>query len=326
MYNNMSSLLEVQDLRTYFFTKYGVVKAVDSVGFRVDRRETLGLVGESGCGKSITCLSILRLVPEPAGKIIGGKVIFEGEDLLRKSEAEMRHIRGRKISIILQDSMTSLNPAFSIGDQVAETVRLHQGLKGKSLWSKVVEALQLVRIPDAEVRVSDYPHQMSGGMRQRVSGAIALSCTPSLLIADEPTTSLDVTIQAQYLELLKRLQEEFELGMIFVTHDLGIVAQMCDKAAVMYAGKIVEMAATQELFQNPMHPYTVGLLKCVPKLGARMTKLATIEGQPPNLVNMGQGCSFAPRCSQAMEICRAQSPGPVLYGKDHLIQCWKASQ
>ncbi len=263
-------LLQVENLKTYFFTRQGVVKAVDEVSFSIGKGESLGLVGESACGKSITCLSILRLVPEPAGKIVGGRIIFEGEDLLKKSWTEMRRIRGKKISMILQDPLTSLNPSFTIGSQVGEAIALHQRARGRTLRQKIIEALRLVSIPDAETRMRDYPHQMSGGMRQRVIGAIALSCQPSLLIADEPTTSLDVTIQAQYLRLLKELQQKAGTSLLFVTHDFGIVRRMCDKVAVMYAGKIVEIAQSREIFDNPIHPYTRALIACLPKMEAQV--------------------------------------------------------
>src|SRR5687767_3542493 len=260
------SLLEVRDLRTYFYTRRGVVKAVDGTTFSVGRGETLGIVGESGSGKSMTCLSVLRLVPEPGGRIVGGQIIFDGEDLLAKSPEEMRQLRGSRIAMILQDPMASLNPALTVGEQIAETLRLHRGLRGRDLDRRVLELLHQVRISDPERRVYAYPHQMSGGIRQRVAGAIAISCRPSLLIADEPTTSLDVTIQAQYLRLLKDIQRETNLAMIFVTHDLGIVAKLCDRVAVMYAGRIVETGTTREIFTRPRHPYTIGLLRCLPTL------------------------------------------------------------
>ncbi|MBU0777840.1 ABC transporter ATP-binding protein, partial [Patescibacteria group bacterium] len=259
-------MLEVRNLKTYFFTRHGVVKAVDGINFRVGDGENLGLVGESGCGKSVTALSILRLVPSPPGRILEGEILLDGEDILKKSEAMMRKIRGVKISIILQDPLTSLNPAYTIGDQIGEAVEIHQHLRGKLVFRKVVEVLKLVRVPEPEVRAGDYPHQMSGGMRQRVAGAIALSCQPRLLIADEPTTSLDVTIQAQYLDLLKQIQEQSGISIVFVTHDFGIVARMCDHVAVMYAGKIVEFSRVKEIFDNPCHPYTTALLKCLPRL------------------------------------------------------------
>ena len=316
-------LLEVEDLRTYFFTRRGVAKAVDRVSFSVSEGETLGLVGESACGKTITCLSILGLVPEPAGKIVGGRIIFQGQDLLKKSPDEMRRIRGAKISMILQDPLTSLDPAFTIGDQVGEVISLHQKITGKMLLQKVIEALKLVKVPAAETRVRDYPHQMSGGMRQRVTGAIALSCQPSLLIADEPTTSLDVTIQAQYLDLLKGLQEQTGIAIIFITHDLGIVARMCDRVAVMYAGRIVEMAEIKELFNNPTHPYTRALLGCLPKIDAELLTLANIGGQPPDVSNLPLGCSFAPRCQEMEYKCEQECPQEMVeVTRNHFVSCW----
>ena len=277
-------ILAVKNLKTYFFTRRGIVKAVDDVSFSVAKGETLGLVGESGSGKSITCLSILRLVPRPAGRIVSGQIVLAGDDLLSKSEREMKQVRGKRISIILQDPMTSLNPVFTIGYQVGVPIALHQRLDKKSVGEKVLDMLHKVRIPSPKVRIKDYPHQMSGGMRQRIAGAMALSCQPKLLIADEPTTALDVTIQAQILKLLKEMQQEFRLSMIIVTHDLGIVAKVCDRVVVMYAGKLVECAGVRDLFNNPMHPYTRALLDSLPKLDKDVKRLYTIEGQPPDLV------------------------------------------
>ncbi len=326
MEKRITSLLEVENLKTYFFTRRGVIKAVDGISFYVKKGETMGLVGESGCGKTITGLSLLRLVPEPAGRIVEGKIIFEGEDVLKKSLAEMRKIRGSKISMILQDSMTSLNPSFRIGDQVGEVIRLHGMVRGRTLLQKVIEALRLVRIPDAEMRIRDYPHQMSGGMRQRVTGAIALSCQPSLIIADEPTTSLDVTIQAQYLRLLKELQEQTKTSLLFITHDFGIVARMCDRVAVMYAGKIVETAETRDIFDNPRHPYTRALMSCLPKIEVQLKILATIEGQPPELGDLPPGCRFAPRCSEVSEECWRYYPPQTVVGRDHGVSCWNVHQ
>ncbi len=318
-------MLEVRNLKTYFFTQHGVVKAVDGINFRVGDGENLGLVGESGCGKSVTVLSILRLVTCPPGRILEGEILLDGEDLLKKSEAEMRKIRGAKISIILQDPLTSLNPAYTIGDQVGEAVKIHQHLRGKRVFRKVVETLQLVRISEPEIRTREYPHQMSGGMRQRVSGAIAVSCQPSLLIADEPTTSLDVTIQAQYLDLLNQIQEQSAMSIIFVTHDFGIVARMCQQAAVMYAGKIVELAETREIFNNPCHPYTIALLKCLPKLET-VSRLVTIEGEVPDLSALPPGCSFAPRCASRKPICGEKYPDEVMINEHHKVSCWLWSQ
>jgi ABC-type dipeptide/oligopeptide/nickel transport system ATPase component len=276
--SNSSPLLVVEDLRTHFFTRRGLIKAVDGVSFTLHAGETLALVGESGSGKSVTCLSLVRLVPEPAGRIVGGRVVFEGEDLLRKSAAEMRWVRGKQIAMVLQDPMTSLNPALTIGTQVAEVVRLHQGLRGPSLRERILEALRRLRIPAAEARLGHYPHQLSGGMRQRVSSAIAMSCTPRLLIADEPTTSLDVTIQAQYLDLLKDVQAQSEVAIILVTHDFGIVAANADRVAVMYAGKIVEMGSTKQIFDTPSHSYTQALLRCLPSVELKRQQLVEIGG------------------------------------------------
>ncbi len=316
-------LLDVNDLRTYFFTREGVVKAVDGVSFFLGEEETIGLVGESGCGKTVTCLSILRLIARP-GRIVSGHVLLRGEDLLEKSEREMAHIRGRRITMILQDPMTSLNPVLTIGNQVAEAIQIHQKVRGSRLWERTVEILRLVRIPSPEMRLGGYPHQMSGGMRQRVAGAAALSCRPQVLIADEPTTSLDVTIQAQYLNLLKEVQNRLHVAMIFVTHNFGIVAKMCDRVAVMYAGRIVESAGVRELFHNPLHPYTAALLRSLPALEGRQEWLTTIEGQPPSLVNLPPGCRFAPRCKQVEGGCLEKYPPSVIVDETHTVSCWRA--
>lgn len=319
-----SPLLEVKNLKTYFFLKRGIVKAVDGVSFSVDKGQSLGLVGESGCGKTITAMSIMRLEPQPAGKIVSGEIIFEGDDLVRKSEAQMRKIRGSRISIIMQDPMTSLNPVYTIGNQIEEAVRLHSDVKGRTaIKQRVIESLEQVRIPAAETRVRNYPHQMSGGMRQRVVGAMAISCRPSLLIADEPTTSLDVTTQAQYLRLLKQVQQETGVTMIFITHDLGIVIKMCDYVCVMYLGRIIEKAAMRELWSNPRHPYTIALMKSVPKIETKVEKLYSIEGMVPSLLDMPQGCSFHPRCEKAMDHCRQESPPEVEINDGHFISCWE---
>ncbi len=319
---NSKTILEVKDLKTYFFTRHGVAKAVDGVSFWLKEGETLGLVGESGCGKSMTCLSIMRLVPQPAGRIVGGKIIFDGVDLLSESEKEMRYIRGKRISMILQDPMTSLNPLFTIGEQVAEPIIIHQKIDRAKVWEKVKEMLALVKIQSPEVRIMEYPHQMSGGMRQRIVGAMVLSCQPDLLIADEPTTSLDVTIQAQFLRLLKEIQRRSNLSMIVVTHDFGIVAKVCDRVAVMYAGKIVEHAGIRELFNHPTHPYTKALMDSIPKMEVKVDRLYSIEGQPPDLANLPSGCSFASRCSQAMEICEKEPPRESVVGDGHKVSCW----
>ena len=317
------AVLEVQDLRVYFYTRWGLVKAVDGVTFDVRVGETLGIVGESGSGKSVTALSIMRLVPSPPGRIEGGYVGLNGVDILGLSEKKMQGIRGQRVAMIFQDPMTSLNPVFNIGNQVGETLRIHQRLRGKTLAQRVIDALRLVRIPAPETRVRDYPHQMSGGMRQRIVGAIASSCQPEVLIADEPTTSLDLTIQAQYLQLLKQLQQETGVGMIFITHDFGIVADVCDRVAVMYAGRIVEEGEVREIFNNPSHPYTQALLASLPNLDEKEDRLYSIEGQPPRLYDLPVGCSFAPRCPFAMDVCREEYPRETSVAAGHRASCWK---
>jgi oligopeptide transport system ATP-binding protein len=319
-------LLEVRDLRTQFRTRRGLVKAVDGASFTVNRGETLGIVGESGSGKSVTCLSIVRLVPPPAGQIVGGQVLFEGEDLLGKSEDEMRRLRGSRIAMILQDPMVSLNPAFTVGNQIGESLYVHLGMRGPTLRDRVIELLKQVKISDPDVRANNYPHQISGGMRQRVAGAIALSCSPSLLIADEPTTALDVTIQAQYLRLLKDIQRQTNVGLIFITHDLGIVARLCDRVAVMYAGAIVESGTVREIFNTPRHPYTIGLLNCLPRPGGGRSALRTIQGQPPDLAQLAPGCRFAPRCELAQARCNQQPPDLEVVAGDHLAACFRAEE
>ena len=288
-------VLDVRDLRTHFTTRWGTVKAVDGVSYSVRRGETLGVVGESGSGKSVTALSLMRLVPSPPGQIVGGEVILNGRDLLTLKEKEMTKIRGGEISMILQDPMSALNPVFSVRNQVGEAIHIHQGLKGRDLWDRVVDSLRKVRIPAPELRAKDYPHQLSGGMRQRVVGAIGISSKPAVIIADEPTTSLDVTIQAAYLRLLRQIQQEEGVGIIFITHDFGIVAKMCDRVAVMYAGRIVEMADVRTIFNNPLHEYTKALITSVPKLEEKTGRLPQIEGQPPLLYNLPVGDAFAPR-------------------------------
>ncbi len=317
-------LLRVADLCTYFFGFGGqrVVKAVDGVSFNLDEGETLGLVGESGCGKTTTCSSIFRLLP-PGGQIVGGVIEFAGEDLLRKSSAEMQRIRGRDMAMILQDPMASLNPLFSIFDQVAEPAYFHRGLRHGTLWERVRSLLEMVRIPSPERRMHEYPHQMSGGMRQRIVGAMALAGEPRLIVADEPTTNLDVTIQSQYLNLLKELQRQTGVALIFVTHNLGIVAKMCDRVAVMYAGKIVEQGSVREIYSRPRHPYTESLLKAVPKLGSK-APLYGIPGQPPDLAHLPLGCSFAPRCPYVMERCTTEEPGDHTVAPHHTSRCWLA--
>jgi len=315
-------VLRVSDLKTHFFTFGGtrVVRAVDGVSFTLREGETLGLVGESGSGKTTTCLSIVGLLPR-AARIVGGRVVFEGEDLTRKSQRELRRIRGRRIAVILQDPMASLNPLFTIYRQVAEPAFFHQHLRGRPLRERVQGLLRAVRIPSPEWRMREYPHQMSGGMRQRIVGAIALSGGPRLVIADEPTTNLDVTIQAQYLDLLKDIQRETGVALIFVTHNLGIVAKMCDRVAVMYAGKIVEQAPVRELFDSPKHPYTRALLGSMPRLGSK-EPLYSIRGQPPNLANLPAGCAFHPRCPDVMPRCMTEEPRDVRPGDGSVARCW----
>ncbi len=316
-------VLQVEDLHTSFFTHQGEVKAVDGVTFFVRESETFGIVGESGCGKSVTGLSILRLLPEPAGQIIAGKIILEGTNLLEVSKKKMRAYRGRMISMILQDPMSSLNPVYTIGNQIGESIRLHQDLPDNMVEPEIIESLRLLKIPTPETILNNYPFQLSGGMRQRVVGAIAMSCRPHLLIADEPTTALDATIQAQYIALFKDIQEKTNVAIIFITHDFGVIANMCHRVGVMYAGKIVESAPTREIFKAPRHPYTVALINSVPLLDRKDARLYSIEGQPPSLLNLPPGCRFAPRCSFAKDTCRQQEPPEVKVGNDHTVSCWR---
>jgi oligopeptide/dipeptide ABC transporter ATP-binding protein len=318
----MAPLLRVSDLQTHYFSFGGtrVVKAVDRVSFTLGEGETIGLVGESGCGKTTTCLSVVGLLP-PAARIVGGSIEFAGEELTTKRPREMRRIRGRQIAMILQDPMASLNPLFSIYWQVAEPAYHHQGMRGRSLRQRVRDLLRAVRIASPEVRMREYPHQMSGGMRQRVVGAIAMAGGPKLIIADEPTTNLDVTIQAQYLEVLKDIQQESGVALIFVTHNLGIVAKMCDKMAVMYAGKIVEHGAVRDLFRSPKHPYTQAVLGSMPKLGSK-EPLYAIPGHPPNLAQPPSGCAFHPRCAHTMPQCVTRDPDDHRVGPNWTAKCW----
>jgi oligopeptide/dipeptide ABC transporter ATP-binding protein len=317
------ALLEVRGLKTYFYLRRGVVRAVDDVSFSVDRGQALGIVGESGSGKSVTALSILGLVSKP-GRTIAGSVTLEGVNLLALSEREMRGYRGRHLSMILQDPLNSLNPAFSIGYQVGEGIVVHDRLTGKPLQQRVVGLLDRVGIADAEARVGDYPHQFSGGMRQRIVGAACLACRPHLLIADEATTALDVTTQKQYLNLLQDIQRQEHLALIFITHDFGIVAKMCDRVAVMYAGKIVEKAEVRQIFDHPVHPYTRALMNSVPKVDERVETLHSIEGQPPSLLNLPPGCAFLPRCSQKIEKCSlGESPPEVELPGERSVKCWR---
>ncbi len=317
------NLLEVRDLRTYFHTEEGISKAVDGVSFELRRGETLGLVGESGCGKSVSALSVMRLIPQPPGRIESGQILFGGRDLLQLSEDEMCQVRGDEIAMIFQEPMTSLNPVLTCGYQIAESVMLHQGVSKEEARNRAIEMLRLVGIPAPEQRVDEYPHQLSGGMRQRVMIAMALSCNPDLLIADEPTTALDVTIQAQILELLQRLQEEFDMAVLMITHDLGVIAEVADRVAVMYAGQVVEYASTQDLFTNPQHPYTRGLMQSIPRLDEHRERLDIIAGIVPDAREFPDGCRFAPRCTLAEEGCRAASVELRELSDDHWGRCIK---
>jgi oligopeptide/dipeptide ABC transporter ATP-binding protein len=314
-------ILSVENLKTYFYTKAGLVKAVDGVSFTVNEGEALGLAGESGCGKSITCLSILRLVPQPAGRIVEGKIMFEDKDLIALSEKEMIKVRGKKISMILQDPLMSLNPVYTVGNQVTESFLLDK-LKWADTRQKVIDVLRSVKISSVEERLNNYPFQFSGGMRQRTCAAIAIARSPKLLIADEPTTSLDVTIQDQFLRLLKELQQKTNMGLILVTHDLGIVAESCDRVAIMYGGKIVENGSVKRVYESPAHPYTEALLQAVPKLGSRTKRLFQIDGEPPNPASLPPGCSFHPRCPKAMDICRVECPRMKAVESDRSAACW----
>jgi oligopeptide/dipeptide ABC transporter ATP-binding protein len=313
----------VEDLHTYCFTRWGVVKAVDGVSFRLRQGEALGIVGESGCGKTMTALSLLRLVPRPAARIVKGAIRLGGEDILARSEREMREIRGRRISMILQDPQTSLNPVFTIGNQLIEAIKIHHRDGRRTLVERAIEGLRRVRVAAPDRRVRDYPHQMSGGMKQRVVGAIALSCEPGVIIADEPTTSLDVTIQAQYLRLLREIQEETNLALIFITHDFGIVAKMCDRVMVMYAGRVVEEGPVREIFNRPSHPYTEALLHSVPSMDEDVERLYSISGQPPALWDLPAGCRFAARCPHAEARCREEYPPSFDVAEGHTAACWR---
>jgi len=317
----MNELLEVKDLKTYFFTHEGTVKAVDGINLKLNKGETLGLVGESGCGKSVTALSIMRLIPSPPGKIVGGKIRFEGNNLLELDEKEMRKIRGRKISMIFQEPMTSLDPMFTIGDEIAEVIKLHQGLKKDEARKKAIESLRIVGMPDPDKRINEYPHELSGGMRQRAMIAMALSCNPALLIADEPTTALDVTIQAQILRLIDELRKKFGTSVLLITHDLGVIAETCDNVAVMYAGHIVEHTDVNTLFRNPLHPYTKGLMESIPRLDIDTERLEIIRGLVPNLLDVPSGCPFHPRCDFCSEICSKELPELIEAEKNHLVRC-----
>ncbi|MCL4520508.1 MAG: ABC transporter ATP-binding protein [Firmicutes bacterium] len=319
----MEPVLEVKHLQTHFFTDEGVVRSVDDVSLSINAEETLGVVGESGCGKSVTSLSIMRLVPNPPGRTVGGEIWFRGEDLLQKPMDQMRKIRGNNLAMIFQEPMTSLNPVYTIGDQISEAILLHQKIGKREAWSRAVEMLRMVGISSPEQRVREYPHQMSGGMRQRVMIAMALSCNPELLIADEPTTALDVTIQAQILELMKEMKQKFHTAILLITHDLGVVAEMTDRVSVMYAGKVVEESSTRDLFRRPLHPYTQGLLASIPRLDTPVEdRLHVIDGVVPNLLRLPPGCAFAPRCPRAMEVCRVKTPTLNEVEPDRKVSCW----
>ena len=321
--NRKHRILHVKDLKTYFYGTEGITKAVDGISYEINEGEIVGLVGESGCGKSVSALSLLRLIPNPPGRIAGGEIIFESVDLLRISEKQMRALRGNKIAMIFQEPMTSLNPSLTIGRQISEALELHQNMSKKAAWRESIRLLELVRLPNAEQRADDYPHQLSGGMRQRVMIAMALSCKPRLLIADEPTTALDVTIQAQLLEELKGLTTRFGTAVLLITHNLGIIARYAQRVNVMYAGRIVEAAKVEDLYTAPRHPYTIQLIASVPRLDrSDRTKLSTIEGAPPPLFNLPRGCAFHPRCSYAINKCREERPKFLSVGRDHYVACW----
>jgi oligopeptide/dipeptide ABC transporter ATP-binding protein len=322
----MSVLLEVKNLKTYFYTDDGVAKAVDDVSFSLNKGETLGLVGESGCGKSVSALSIMRLIPDPPGKIAGGEIFFKGKNILNVTEKEMQGIRGNDIGMIFQEPMTSLNPVFTCGNQIEEAVILHQKLSKEDAKIKAIEMLNLVGIPAPEQRYNEYPHQLSGGMRQRIMIAMALSCNPELLIADEPTTALDVTVQAQILELINKLQRELGMGVIMITHDLGVIAEVSTKVAVMYASKVAEYGKVDQIFYNPKHPYTIGLLNSIPKLNKSKSRLATIEGNVPPPTSYPKGCHFCTRCTFAIEKCWTEEPPVKEVEPGHIASCWRIDE
>ncbi len=319
-----NALLEIKGLKTHFFTRKGVVKAVDGVDLSLHEGDTLGLVGESGCGKSMTALSIMRLVPEPMGRIVEGVINFDGVDLAKATESQMQRIRGNRISMVFQEPMTSLNPVFKVGTQIAEAIRLHQGLREAEAWKRSIDMLRIVGIPSPESRVNEYPHQMSGGMRQRVMIAMALSCHPKLMIADEPTTALDVTIQAQILDLINRLKEQVGSSILLITHNLGVVAEVAQYVGVMYAGHIVEYSDVVRLFKNPKHPYTVGLFRSIPKKvgAAKKDRLQMIPGLVPDLLGLPQGCKFQDRCSQVSVKCKEEGPSLIEVEPGHQVRCW----
>jgi oligopeptide transport system ATP-binding protein len=323
----MTALIKVQDLKTRFFTQDGVVHAVNGISYHVDEGETLAIVGESGCGKSVSVLSVMRLIPTPPGKIVGGEVWFEGRDLLKVDQEEIRSVRGNKIAMIFQDPMTSLNPVLTIGQQVGEALQLHMGMNKEQAKQRSIELLEMVNIPEAIDRIGDYPHQFSGGMRQRVMIAMALSCNPQLLIADEPTTALDVTIQAQIIDLVKKLRDEIGMSIVWITHDLGVVAGLADRMVVMYAGYIIESANCKDVYSDTRHPYTLGLLGSIPRLDVEhKEKLTPIEGLPPDLIGLAPSCPFAPRCRFQKELelqrCLEEMPPLEPVGPGHKIACW----
>ena len=324
--NTNSQLLQVHNLQTYFYTFEGIAKAVDDVSFYLKKGETLGLVGESGCGKSVTAQSIMRLIPEPPGKIVHGEILFAGINLPDLTMKQMRGIRGKRISMIFQEPMTSLNPVFTIGDQISEMFVLHEKCSRRESWERAVEMLSAVKIPAPEKRVHEYPHQLSGGMRQRAMIAMALSCNPEILIADEPSTALDVTIQAQIIDLMMQLKDDFDAAIMLITHDLGVIAEIAQRIVVMYAGKVVEEGQTTTIFEDPRHPYTRGLLKSIPKLGERSQygrqRLQEIPGMVPSLYELPPGCSFYPRCPESMAMCQESVPKLVDIGEEHLVRCW----
>lgn len=316
------NLVEFKGLKTYFYTEEGVVKAVDGVNFNIRPGETLGVVGESGCGKSVTAMSLMRLIPSPPGKIVGGEILFKGQNVLDLSDEEMRKIRGNEISVIFQEPMTSLNPVFTIGYQIGEVLELHQNMDKVQAEKKSIEMLKLVGIPRADEIVKSYPHELSGGMRQRAMIAMALACNPELLIADEPTTALDVTIQAQILDLMRNIKERLNTSIMLITHDLGVIAEMADYVVVMYCGKIIEEAPVRELFANPMHPYTVGLLNSKPVINRDTDRLYSIPGQVPNPIGLPDDCHFCPRCSKAMKKCQGEEPHLINVNESHKVACW----
>jgi peptide/nickel transport system ATP-binding protein/oligopeptide transport system ATP-binding protein len=323
---NSPHLLQVEELKTYFYTFEGVAKAVDDVSFHLDKGEVLGIVGESGCGKSVTAQTIMRLIPVPPGRIVNGKIIFDDIDIVGLTMEKMRTIRGNRISMIFQEPMTSLNPVYTIGNQISEMFMLHEGNSKSEAWDRSIEMLMKVQIPAPEKRVHEYPHQLSGGMRQRAMIAMALACNPEILIADEPTTALDVTIQAQILDLMIQLKEDFETAIIMITHDLGVIAEIAERVIVMYAGKIVEEGGTEAIFEDPKHPYTQGLLRSIPKLGDRSRqgrqRLKEISGMVPSLYELTTGCSFSPRCLETMGICKEKPPEFKDLGNGHYARCW----